>query len=114
GSGVQQDLEPEAEAIRIELFIRSGRWNAPEIDIEHPRKLHGSREGHDFTAILETVGLDDAMQEFGLEVRNDRRQIGALQQAGQLGLRLRHKTADTTGPGAKETVLNGNPIGGTI
>ena len=111
---VQEHLEPDAETIRVEPFVRAWRARAPEIEIEDARQLRGRRERDDLRARLEPAGLDHAIEDFGLQARDDRRQVRGVQQAGQQRSRLRHGTADITGTGGKETVLNPDPNGGRI
>ena len=34
GAGVHQDFDPDAEALRVELFVESGPCGAPQVEIE--------------------------------------------------------------------------------
>ena len=105
---LHQHLEPPTETIGVEFFVSALPANAPQVEIQYARDLFGCGERDNVRAVLEPAGLNHAVKDFGLKVRDDSRQVRRIQQAIEQRPRLRHGTADNTGPFASGTVLNGH------
>ena len=79
GAGLHEHLQPEAEAVRVELVRRAGSRGLPEVVVEDALQLLGGGERHDRPGVLETALLDELMQNRGLQALHHRRQIGRLE-----------------------------------
>src|SRR5262249_7646453 len=76
-----QHFEPQAEAPGVQLFVEAGPVAAPQVAIEDHRQLRGRRQRHELAAILESAALNDPMQDFGLQPRDDLREVRRVQNA---------------------------------
>ena len=82
-SGVDEHLEPLAEAIDVELFVAPGPRVAPQIEIEQRGELRGCGRGHELAARLQPAARDESMQGLRREVRDDPREDGRVEQTRQ-------------------------------
>ncbi len=79
GAGLYQHLQPEAEAVRVELVRRAGSRGLPEVVVEDAHQLLGGGERDDRSGVLETALLDELMQNRGLQALDHPRKIGRLE-----------------------------------
>ena len=79
GAGLHEHLQPEAEAVRVELVRRAGSRGLPEVVIEDAHQLLGGGERDDRSGVLETALLDELMQNRGLQALHHPGEIGRLE-----------------------------------
>ncbi len=78
---LDQDLEPQAEAARVEVFFLAGPAASPQVVVEHAHQLLGGGECQDLATVLEPAGTDELVQERGLETRDELGEVGSVQEA---------------------------------
>ena len=84
--GLHQHRYPQAKTIGVELFVCAWRASAPDVDVEDAPQLPGRGQRHELRAVLEAAGLNHPMQDFGLQLRDDLREVGRVQQPLEQGL----------------------------
>jgi hypothetical protein len=76
---VHEHLEPEAEAIGVELVVPAGRARPPQVLVEDAHQLVGCRQRHDGSGFLEPAVPHECEQDGRVESSHDAREIFRLE-----------------------------------
>ena len=79
-AGVNQELEPLAEALHVEPFVAPWLRAAPEIEVEDRGELLGCRCGDELSTGVESAVSNELMQCLGRQMRHDSREVWRLEQ----------------------------------
>ena len=78
---LHEHLEPHAEAIGVELLVHAWLIGAPQVEVEYAGQLSRCRQGHELAAVFESAGLNDAVQHFWLQMRDDAGELWHVEDA---------------------------------
>ena len=78
-----QYLQPQAEAIRVELILLARPVVPPQVVVEDAHQLFGGGEADDLAAVFEAAVANELMQDPGIQALNDLGEVWRLQKASQ-------------------------------